>query len=632
MANNIVEYLAQLKASDPKRANWILDCPHVGTNDWGFIRPKFVREVIAGSTVEYDFKSAYSTNPTLTPLLSSGKATVCAIFIPSQLYVPALRDGVQVKASKHDYSFPVINFDYDSVYATTQSSSATPMMTTHGAGLPYIPANSIFSELRMWSPYFQPIGFAMDSKVVGRRPGPKNAIPLLGYIDFVRHFVLNSQVDSIPLRVKGYSRKNIKPLDLFDPEFVTQDAVDNYITRESFDDFFKLVRSAGANYPIDGAKFDITSSLAYLYTMGSGVPNRAFPTKFMNFMQELPDADTAIVAFNDNHYGEFRQTYKGDYFTAFLSNENVEFERSTARVVADDGGVITMDQLYHAERVQNFIRRTIFKNSDYSEFIDAQYGVTPPTNLTKPLFLGAVSTELYFNDVISTVQSPDSNGLVDSNTDLGSRASLGFGRMVTGKLRPKDQDNTPFVRFTPREPGYFMVLEWIVPDVSYYQGYDPLYDKDSLGDLFFPAFDKDGFQDKQVRHIVEQYVPDFNTLPPGIPFDEYNVAYAQEPAWWEYMSTAPVMSGQMVDENSYRNWVFHRRIDIGLTTKAAASGEPLNRHQLRSDAFKDILDIYVKPEDFNHVFANIQGLDNIQTFYKHEFHVYQPLSHRFLSF
>ena len=125
MANNLVEYLASLRKNNPKRANWFMDCPVVGTNDWGFGKVKLCKEIIAGSRVRYDFKSAYSTNPTVTPVLSRAKVSVTAWWIPVRLYVPALRDGVQVKSGRTDYSFPTINFDYAGIYNAYNVNSQT---------------------------------------------------------------------------------------------------------------------------------------------------------------------------------------------------------------------------------------------------------------------------------------------------------------------------------------------------------------------------------------------------------------------------------------------------------------------------------------------------------------------------
>ena len=649
MANNLVEYLAQLKAKDPKRANWLFDCSNVGTNTFGFIKPKLVKEVIAGSHVTYDFKSAYSSNPTISPVLSRAKVSVCAIWIPVSLYVPALRDGVQVKAGKDDYSFPSITFDYhnlrlDYINAVTNAQSdlsAESQIKIYdaifGKGMPYIPSNSIFTELGMWRPNFTPVSFGTtnpDSAV----PEPKNAIPLLGYYDFYRSYILNSQTEFCPLRTQGYNVQLVKDENNHFVKSV-QEPNDSFISRVRFDNLFRQVRERGTYYFNNGQPFDVSDKFASFYF--SNLSNTFAPGR--KILQERVDPGLGFlvsqpILFNDDHFGELRATYFADYNTAFLSNENVQYERSTARVATDDDGIITMEQIYHAQKVQNFIRRTVFKNSDYADFIDAQYGITPPTNLTKPLFLGKVSTWLSFNDVISQAQTSDDTD-VDSNTSLGSRSSLGFGRMVTGKLR--DKDDRHFVSFTAKEPGYFMVLEWIVPEVSYFQGFDPLYDKRSLGSLFFPAFDRDGYQDKHFKYLNEQLVNNVYGpagLPPFFSFENYNVAVSQEPAWWEYMTTYNKMSGQMVDSGVYRHWVFHREFDplhiqhSRLTDDTIREYDPTQQADWAEPPQNITNNIYVTPEDYTHIFANEQGLDNFQTFYKHELKIYQPLSHRFLSF
>ena len=624
MANNLVDYLAQLRASDPKRANWIMDCPNVGTNDFGFIKVKLCKEIIAGSQVTYDFKSAYSTNPTISPVLSRAKATVTAIWIPVSLYVPALRDGIEVKAGKSDYSFPTVNFDYASVRTDFQSSEPDSLTRTNGAKLPYIPANSIFTELGMWRPYFQPIGFCKTSAVTVF-PEAKNAIPLLGYYDFYRNFYLNTQDVSFPVRTTGYSVRRIERPEAHTPvRYVAQDPVDTYVRRVDLDFMFRDIRRVGMGYPQGDGGYNITGHIAALFGATLSQHNRMFPVKNVTTFTEGEEPVT--VAYNDNHYGELRATYMPDYYTAYLSEDNVEYERNTARVQVDDDGYITMEQIYHAQRVQNFIRRTVFRNSDYTEFIDAQYGVTPPTTLTKPLFLGSVSTWLDFNDVTSMAQTSDSDE-IENNTNLGSRCSLGFGRMITGKLI--DNDKRPFVSFLAKEPGYFMVLEHIVPEVSYFTGFNPMYDKRSLGSLYYPAFEKDGYQDKQFKYLNEQIIDDFNGIPPQHSYEQYNVSYAQELAWWEYMTDYAKMSGQMVEPGVYRHWVFHRdvRPSRQMSMQDGQVFASWNGYYLR-----DMRTTYVTPEDFNGIFANVNGLDNIQTYYNHQFKVFQPISHRFLSF
>lgn len=646
MSNNILERLAQMSTPDIKRANWNEDFTNTGTNDFGFMKVKFCQEIIANSRVTLDFKSAYSTNPTISPILSKARVRVTAIWVPISLYVPAARDNVEFKPGETDYAFPTINFSYSDIrqdYLRDKDVAKSMNQVTElnlldvagylwGHGYEYIPHGSIYSELGMWKPNFQPLGFANMDDTPENYPGAKNAIPLLGYYDFYRTYVLNSQDNKVPLRsvawAPGVSYEYSYGGSTLVADVPAQAAMDRILERSDFDNFFKRVRKLGAEYPMGDGSFDITPALRQF----SG----AFPKKNVrnrdilldNHMNLLDAAAVEPVAVQANHFGELRDTYSGDQFTAFLSNENVEYERSTARVKAkvDENNEVefTMETIYSAQKVQNYVRRSVFKNNGYSDFIEAQYDITPPTNLSHPLFLGSVTTDLYWNDVVSQTQSGDDND-IESNTSLGSRAGLGYGRMVTGSYRGKNE--RPFISFTAKEPGYLMLIESIVPDVSYFQTYNPQYDKLTIESLYFPSFDKDGYQDKQFKHLCEQ--PEFTNfarMPYSITYDELNVAYAQEPAYFEHMAKHDVMSGQMVEAGVYRHWVFSRQ---GYTN---SQFDDVNSSLTFPRFVQKMTTTYVTPEPYNKIFANENGLDNFQTFYSFDFKLYQPLSHRFLSF
>ena len=645
MANNFVEQLAKLYTIDPKRANW-LGVPSVtGTNDFGFIKVRHCEEVIPSTVYRFNFKSAYSSNPSITPVLSRAKITVAGIWIPLSLYVPALRDGAEVKALETDYSFPSLNFDYFTYNQVWNSDKAVDGVFNRRNNVQYIPANSIFTELNMWEPYFTPVSrFVPDVTEDTVYPSAKNAIPLLGYYDFFRHYILNNQQELHPLRVQGLSRRygsNNVPS--------TQPPVDAYLTRKSFDTLFANVRrignggtsfSSSIDYPQGDGAFDITQVLSNFYFGPSQQFNRFTPNrKYSTLYGDFPEI-TQWVYFNDDHFGEVRATYFSDFNTAYLSNENVSYERSTARVIADqtdDGISFTMEQIFAAENVQDFIRRSIFKQNDYASFIDAETGITPPTNLTKPLFLGSVSTWFNFNDVISQAQT-STDGFVEDNTSLGSRASLGFARMATN-VGEKSRD---FVKFTAKEPGYFMLLEWIVPEVAYWQGYHPMYDKTTLMSLYYPSFDRSGYQDQRLPHLVEMVHNDPNEdleqygwWFKALDTESYDISFMQVPAYWEHMAYRNRLVGQMVDNTSYLTWNFHRDYDLSsFMFLGVESNGNIYPNSFQNDALLsfEVTNAYVDPEKFHDIYANVEALDNIQCYYKFNIEKYQPLSHRFLSF
>lgn len=671
MANDIAAQLIDAQYNKIKRSNFDWDNKIQTSADFGFIKPIFTTEVLANTGFTFDMRAAISTNPTVTPVLSRAKVQYTAWWIPARLYVPALRDGVKVKAGENDYAFPSINFPYGN-YQSEWSGLSIPSSGTieyekmrRGQGFPYIPANSIFTSLGMWSPNFDPFSFINKTGTTSYAvfPEPKNAIPLLGYYDIFRNYFMNSQEEGAPIRVfSSYAyQTDTPPIDPSDGNVYTQtnhlSPVDVYLNRDGFDEIFKVVRSAGSQYPeADNSvvssplgPFDVTRYIAsmykaleveeydkdYSFDIASFAPFRTYLKSSPN--GNIPVGDVA-VPIPIRHFGECRTTYLNDYFTAFLSNENVEYERSTARVQLAEDNTITMEQIYSAQRVQNFIRRSVFRNSDFAEFIDVQYGVKPRTDITKPMFLGAISSWLTWNDVISTTQSqdPTSDTSIDSNINLGSRAALGFGMTVTGRYRPKKE--RPFVRFETKEPGYFMVLQTIVPEVSYYRGFDPMYSKISLGSLYYPSFDKDGYQDAQFQYLVECPARDVPSIPPGsgqntypnfltsTNFLEWNVAYAQQPAWFEYMAKYDRLDGDFADPSIYMNWTFHRgdyRFN-GIEEDEDDSNLPSFINYYSTS--------YVQPELFNYIFANAQNVDNFQCFFNFDINVYQPMSHRILSF
>lgn len=227
MANNLVQSLAQLYAKDPKRANWLGTPSIVGTNDFGFIKVRHTEEIIPNTVYDFNFKCAFSSNPTISPVISRAKVTVCGIWIPLSLYVPSLRDGAEVTAFETDYSFPTLNFEYSRLNSLWNSVSST---LNRDKLYQYIPANSIFTELNMWEPYYTPASRFVVAKDMENAvyPKGKNAIPLLGYYDFYRHFILNSQQELFPLRLKGFSRRYN---NLNEP--TVQEPLDSYFTRKS---------------------------------------------------------------------------------------------------------------------------------------------------------------------------------------------------------------------------------------------------------------------------------------------------------------------------------------------------------------------------------------------------------------
>ena len=624
------------------RANWAKDFRNITSADVGYGIPIFLDEIIGNTNVSLDIKCAMFTNPTKAPLYSRFKMQVTGWWAPISTYVPALRDSVKVDATT-DYSFPVINFDYPNISETytrvvsripqdivTNSDIATVVF---GAGTPYVPTASIWSYLRMWPNNFNPIKFVGGQNPT-YFPQAKNAIPLLMYYDILRNYIINNQDQTTFIRQRSFKpnilNDNLTPFG----GTITESPIDSRITRDQLDNFFGTIRRLLTSYPQD-EPIDISTQFKQI---GIFPPNKVV---FGDNSKSKNDFIDSVVFYDDYHCGLWRDTYLNDFYTAYISDENVEYERNTAKIVIDpadsvDGSTeFTMEELRIGSMIQNFVRSHIFDNGDFADYVDVEYGCKPPRMLSKPMFLGAISNYLTFSDIIATAQTGESGDIL-SNDSVGSRAAVGQGHMFTGKYKGKNKYgkyDRSFIKFHASEPGYLMLILTIKPEVAYFEGYDALFDKHSIFDLYRPSFAEIGYQDKCVRHA--NLLPSNNKVidikymsgglvqfnDPVINYAEYDQAYAYEPYGFEYMGKPSIITGQMSEVGTYRHWTNGRSFNNWGRTDYVGESFSGNKYTTT-----------ITPEAYHYIFANTQNLDNFQFFFDFDYNCYQPVPHKILSF
>lgn len=627
--------------SNHPRANWAKDFRNITSADIGYGIPIFLDEIIGNSNVSLDIKCAMFTNPTKAPLYSRFKMQVTGWWAPISTYVPALRDSVKVDATT-DYSFPVINFNYENIresfnkakesFDNARVTNSQLAQLSAGAGFPYVPTASIWSYLRMWPNNFNPVKFVGGTNPT-RFPQAKNAIPLLMYYDILRNYIINNQDQKTFIRRRGY-----KPWPDNYSAFggsVTRSPLDFQITRDSLDQLFANIRRRLTDYQQD-EPVDITQALSFL--------NLTPPDKVVFGDDSLSRAEfvNSLVFFDDYHCGLWRDTYLNDFYTAYISDENVEYERNTAKITIDpsdslDGTLeFTMEELRIGTMLQNFVRSHIFDNGDFADYVDVEYGCKPPRMLSKPMFLGAISNYLTFSDVIATAQTGDSGDIL-SNDTVGSRAAVGQGHMFTGRYKGKNKYgkyDRSFIKFHASEPGYLMLILTIKPEVAYFEGYDALFDKHSIFDLYRPSFAEIGYQDKCVRHanLLPSALKVFDVLNANstflssevrgvIDYSEFDVAYAYEPYGFEYMGKPSIITGQMSEVGTYRHWTNGRSFNNWGASDFV--GDNFTGNDFTTT---------ITPEAYHYIFANTQNLDNFQFFFDFDYNCYQPVPHKILSF
>lgn len=594
-SHNPLSKLLDIDFPEVKKSNF--NCNHdiQTTADVGYAVPALTDRILANTHVKMDINQASFANPTIAPLYGRYRVKYLAFWAPDRLYIPEWRDGDAMVGD--DYHYPVIPLpDYE---------PANEYERLTGNYSPYVPYTSLLSYLGMYPAMTQSSDWETDDF-----PTPSNALPLLAFWDIYRHYLLNVQEETFPIRTRSFvpdrMDNNVK-FDALNP-------IDTRVSREDLDGFFKDVR-----HNMESGIYDIT--ICYRRRLS----HSPFALKSVVSGELLHDevirSDYNRLTFlNNYHYGLPLVPYGPDMFTSWVSNENVELEREQSKVVMDVVGgkaTMTMDSWVLASRIQNKVRKTIFKNSDFAEYIDVQYGIKPPTTLTKPMFLGAFVSDIVFNDVISSVQGGDGSTKqsLDSNQNLGSRAGYGRGT---------DFDKHNFIEFTAQEPGTLMVIQMIVPEVFYYEGRDEMYDVQNFNEEFNPAFDGVGFTPLQMSTL--NLTPSLTYSPTGsasynrVPYSAYNVAVGQQPYGMRHMAKVNLLKGQMAEFGSYLPYSLARSFNYVRSL-----------YQTQNTYRSDYTSSYIIPEMFTNVFAS-SVQDNFQFYLNFDYLKYQPISKQFLSF
>lgn len=599
-SHNPLSRLLDIDFPEVKKANWNCSYDLQTTASPGFVNVVFTDRILANTHVKMDINQASFANPTISPLYGRYRVKYLAFWAPDRLYIPPWRDGdVMVD---DDYPYPV--------YSVPTDSSQSDYDNLTGNNTPYIAPTSLASDLGIYPTMF-------ESKIwnsVDVYPS-SNALPLLAFWDIYRHYILNPQEYTFPIR-----RNAFIPAHTDDGlQALATNPRDIRLTREDLDTFFKRYRQNYNNnvYDIRTLYDSIFVPLFSTKRVYSGdLDHQSVNSGNINALY------TNFFIYHDYHRGKPIAPYGSDMFTSWVSNENVELERNRSKMDVSNG-VLTMDQWVLASRMQNKVRKSIFKNSSFAEYVDVQYGIKPPTDLSQPMFLGAFVSDIKFNDVVSSVQaanpvdSTSNADVLSANQNLGSRAGYGRGT---------DNHDETFIEFTSREPGTLMVLQIIVPEVFYFEGRDEMYDVQNFNEEFNPAFDGVGFTPLQ-KHVMNS-VPSLAIDPLGrrsyldgaYPFSEYNTSIGQQPYGMRHMAKINQLKGQMAEFSAYASYALARSFNYVR-----------NLYQTQTQSRADYYSSYIIPEMFQNVFRSSVA-DNFQFYLNFDYLKYQPISKQFLAF
>lgn len=263
------------------------------------------------------------------------------------------------------------------------------------------------------------------------------------------------------------------------------------------------------------------------------------------------------------------RTYLSDRFNNWLSSEWIDGENGVNEITAVEvvDGKFTMDSLILQEKLFNLLNRIAITDGTYKGWQEAAYSVKINALSESPMYMGGLSSEISFAEVVSTSEADTGNGV----QPLGSLAGRGTDHMTEG-----GRD----IKIKASEPTIVMVIGSIVPRVDYSQGNEWWTRLDSMDDFHKPSLDGIGFQEL----ITEEMAAWDTTMRND--FITITKSAGKQPAWIEYMTNTNKALGSFA---------------AGQELEFMA----LNREYTRDEETKSIQDLtsYIDPTIYNKAFA-----------------------------
>ena len=261
------------------------------------------------------------------------------------------------------------------------------------------------------------------------------------------------------------------------------------------------------------------------------------------------------------------KTYQSDLFNNWLDTSFVDTIASRTKIDTTSGG-FTPDTLILQEKIYKLLNRILVSGGTYYDWQEATYGEGVARMCEIPMYIGGMSTEIMFEEVISNAETNVGN-------DFQPLGSLGGKGMNTNKKG----GNNIHVRMD--EPGYIMGILSITPRISQSQGND--WDRteiESMDDLHKPELDGIGFQDLMAEQMCwwDTQINQYGTV-------TTRHAVGKQTAWINYQTAVDKVYGDFAKQDGYSFMVLTRNYEI--------------------DDYNGIKDMttYIDPAKYNYAFA-----------------------------
>ena len=235
----------------------------------------------------------------------------------------------------------------------------------------------------------------------------------------------------------------------------------------------------------------------------------------------------------------------------------------------DDVTAVTINQLRQAFQLQRFLERDARSGSRYIEVIKAHFGVTNPDfRLQRPEYLGGCHENIKFTTIAQTTQT-----LTDS-TPQGNLAAMAT---VSGKKKCFNKSFT--------EHGFIIGLASVYADLTYQQGINRMWRRETRVDHYWPVF----------AHLGEQEIFNSEIYATGDPAQD-DLIFGYQERYAEYRYHPDRISGEFRSTATQSLDVWHYAEDFAslplLNASFIENNAPVKRNSAVQTEPDFIADFY----------------------------------------
>lgn len=332
----------------------------------------------------------------------------------------------------------------------------------------------------------------------------------------------------------------------------------------AFDDTIELETFPLSN--IDDMREDILAAVKntnpFMITKNSPAPY-GLPLKHWN-------TSRSILTSQLSQEGLGIKTYQSDIFNNWLSTDWIDGANGISAVTAIDtsSGNFTLDTLNLSQKVYEMLNRIAVSGGSYDDWLEAVYSHDIYRRAESPIYMGGLSKEVVFQEVVSSV----------GNTEDGVNNPLGT---LGGKGTMSKKHKGGQVNIKIEEPSVIIGIVSLTPRIDYSQGNDWTTRLKTMDDFHKPSLDQIGFQE-----LITEQMAAWDTEVHDSGNVEILHSAGKQPAWINYMTNFNKCYGNFADPRSEMFMTLNRRYERDENT----------------GRIKD-LTTYIDPVKFNYAFA-----------------------------